>query len=517
MKPPTPHMKKTNVVPRDVPRDFRANEMFFSTTDPRGVITSGNEAFVRISGYSAEQLVGRAHNIIRHPDMPRAAFQLVWDYLKRGQRPAALVKNLARDGCYYWVVALIAPSREGYLSIRFKPTSPLVGVVADVYARMVAEEERLLANGESVDAAMAASTRILLEAVNSHGFPDYDAFMRTLLCDELKSRDAVLQRSGESILAPLPAERQRGSTGSLLRALHRRGEAAYALLSRLYLRLDEFVELQRSLEGKASFVDNLTRELRLAAMNASLASARAGSQAASLGVVSQYMGNASTSVAGAVGSLNRDIRNVSDRLRAVIFNLAAGRLQIEMILGFLHELISAGSELSEHQSAAHAIRTLQHGFRFSLDQASQALQELRTHTREMNPTARNLSRFMLELQVAQLFGAVETTRLSEKTDFHTVFLRIRELIDETRSQLAGLSDALGQLDTIAVQTPAAAREIAESAAAMESESARVAEQMSITTSPPEPAQPPEAAAAAERSVATDSRASVGERELALER
>ena len=61
---------------------FEIDELFFSATDRKGIITSGNSVFVRVSDYSREELVGRAHNLVRHPDMPRAVFQILWDYLE---------------------------------------------------------------------------------------------------------------------------------------------------------------------------------------------------------------------------------------------------------------------------------------------------------------------------------------------------------------------------------------------------------------------------------------------------
>jgi aerotaxis receptor len=70
-------MKKPAVIPRDIARPFGVSEMFFSTTDARGVITAGNAVFARVSGFALAQLIGQPHNVIRHPDMPRAAFRLV--------------------------------------------------------------------------------------------------------------------------------------------------------------------------------------------------------------------------------------------------------------------------------------------------------------------------------------------------------------------------------------------------------------------------------------------------------
>lgn len=80
-----------------------------SKTDNRGIIQYGNDYFVEISGYTEAQLIGSPHNIIRHPDMPRIVFKMMWDRINRGQNIMAVVKNLARDGSYYWVVTEFEP------------------------------------------------------------------------------------------------------------------------------------------------------------------------------------------------------------------------------------------------------------------------------------------------------------------------------------------------------------------------------------------------------------------------
>jgi len=466
-------MKPPSVTPRDVEREFRADEMFFSTTDPRGIITAGNDVFVRISGYGPGELIGRPHNLIRHPDMPRAAFRLVWDYLGQSRRSVAMVKNLAKDGCNYWVVALFAPMAGGFLSIRFKPTGPLRDEVAEIYAAMLAEERRLEESGADGKTAMDASAALLTVAVRARGFADYDEFMRVLLCEELRSRDAVLAKTGGVLIRPLPPDAlsRAGDDQTLhhLGSLYRQGAHAYGLLSRLFARLDEFVALQQTLTGKAGFVGNLTTELRLAAMNVALASTRMGDEGQSLSVISHYMGNSSSDVAGAVRVLTTGIQNVSKRLRSVIFNLAAGRLQIEMIMAFVHELIVARAAEEKRQTQHRLIRTLQNAFSHSLERASKALHDLEHSTRELNPTSRDLGRHILALHVAQLNGRVETTRLTEQEGFAAVFADIRGQIDSTQEQLIELSDALRQLDAIAVETPETARDIAASVRQMEND------------------------------------------------
>jgi PAS domain S-box-containing protein len=80
------------------------NEVLVSVTDPKGIITDANDVFVKVSGYSKDELVGASHNVIRHPDMPKIMFKIVWDHIIDKENVMAVVKNLAKDGKYYWVV-----------------------------------------------------------------------------------------------------------------------------------------------------------------------------------------------------------------------------------------------------------------------------------------------------------------------------------------------------------------------------------------------------------------------------
>ena len=92
---------------------FSDAQQLVSTTDLRGVITYANKAFCDVAGFSAQELVGKNHNIVRHPDMPKAAFKEMWSTLKSGHSWRAIVKNRCKDGRYYWVDAFVTPIFEG--------------------------------------------------------------------------------------------------------------------------------------------------------------------------------------------------------------------------------------------------------------------------------------------------------------------------------------------------------------------------------------------------------------------
>jgi aerotaxis receptor len=125
---------------------FPAGESLVSTTDLKGHILYCNPAFIRVSGYAREQLLGQPHNLIRHPDMPSEAYRDMWATIQSGQPWSALVKNRRADGRYYWVQANVTPllangQPTGYMSVRTQPTRADVEAATRLYAHMRAEAQ----------------------------------------------------------------------------------------------------------------------------------------------------------------------------------------------------------------------------------------------------------------------------------------------------------------------------------------------------------------------------------------
>ncbi|MGZ4969100.1 MAG: PAS domain-containing protein [Methylobacter sp.] len=163
-------MKRKDIVPTSQERVMRENDFIVSKTDMTGRIIYGNEIFIEFSGYSEEELLGSQHNIIRHPDMPRAVFKLLWDYLEEDKEIFAFVKNMSKDGGFYWVFAQVAPmrgadkQRSGYTSVRRKPNPKAIPIVADVYRAML-DAERAAGPKD----AMAASGAVLANVLKDKG------------------------------------------------------------------------------------------------------------------------------------------------------------------------------------------------------------------------------------------------------------------------------------------------------------------------------------------------------------
>ena len=167
-------MKDKSIVPTNRERVMRDNDFIVSKTDLSGRITYGNEIFIEFSGYSEAELLGSQHNIIRHPDMPRTVFKLLWDHIAAGQEFIGYVKNMARDGSFYWVLATVTPDRDGergivgYTSVRRKPQREAVAAASALYREMAAAEA-----AAGAARAIEAGTAVLMKALNGRGYEQF--------------------------------------------------------------------------------------------------------------------------------------------------------------------------------------------------------------------------------------------------------------------------------------------------------------------------------------------------------
>jgi PAS domain S-box-containing protein len=157
------------VTPSGVERTFGTDELIVSKTDTKGVITYANDVFLRLSAYPEDEVIGRPHNLIRHPDMPRVVFKLLWDTLKDRQEIFAYIVNLAGDGAHYWVLAHVTPSFDtsgqvvGYHSNRRLPDRDAVAATTALYADLRAAERRHSRPADAIEASTALLNRKLAD------------------------------------------------------------------------------------------------------------------------------------------------------------------------------------------------------------------------------------------------------------------------------------------------------------------------------------------------------------------
>lgn len=406
-------------------REFLINELFFSTTDKRGVITSGNSVFAKVAGHAFEDLLGKPHNIIRHPDMPRCVFELLWEFIGSGRSIIAYVKNMAKDGGFYWVVAYVVPLEDGYLSVRFKPSSNLLGVVEGLYRKLLKIEIDHGTRGEARKLGMKASRTALDQAINSLGFPDYSAFMHTALIEELKSRDALL------------AESLAGSAPNVTRDC----------LQRAFSQLDRLQSMQSGFGQKSKFVHEMSADMQRFAMNANVQAARLGENGRTLGVLAGFLGTGASHLGYNVGDLNGTISGLMPQVRGLMYDIAGAKLLNEMKETFLAELKTTGNSAEQQalaarfpsQSSKVRIDTLALVFKETFYRTNKLLSEVSEGLRKLDNSAYMLSKTAKELSFAHVAGRVEVSQLTTESSFPVILEQIKESIEKTQNELAALS------------------------------------------------------------------------------
>ena len=159
---------------------LRDDDFIVSKTDPKGRITYANKIFVEFSGFTQSEIMDKQHNIVRHPEMPRSVFDLLWNTIKSGKEFNGYVKNMSKDGSYYWVFANVTPSYDnnnkliGYYSVRRKPSKEALNIITPLYKEMIQAEKNAGAKN-----AITASMTVLLDKLVPTGV-EYDQFALSL-------------------------------------------------------------------------------------------------------------------------------------------------------------------------------------------------------------------------------------------------------------------------------------------------------------------------------------------------
>lgn len=426
------------------PRDF-----FFSMTDAKGIILGGNDVFVRVSEYALGEMVGRNHNIIRHPDMPRAVFRLLWKRIQGGLPISACVKNCSKSGRYYWVVANVFPLGGRYLSVRFPMSPERKQQMGALYARMRQAE---------ADGGMDAGEQILNQALIGMGMASYQDFECHLLLEELGALDASV-----AVCSPPAAERNGGCRGSLSEQQNHSVTRVAGQLSALYRGLFEKVSALRPIAAgtaeQSRFLSTLAHDIRTHAINSSVAATRLGGEGRALGAVSRAL-------AQLIAEGERDIANGQanaeaclERLRSATLSVCRVRTLVEMLPDFARQCVEAGSsggsgvppEDSPSSSPAaraaadsYAVRAnleslwdLLGSFARTVERELTALQRaFETHGRVL----RVIERLNQSLGLVRIAGSTELPRISQASDFEAVFSRLGEAVTQTASTLDGFEN-----------------------------------------------------------------------------
>jgi len=175
---------RRTIQPTGKERFFDDDEIIVSKTDLKGRLTYVNDVFCRVGLYGETELLGQPHSIVRHPEMPRCVFKMLWDSITAGDEIFAYVKNMAKNGDHYWVLAHVTPSFDaqrkiaGFHSNRRVPDRSALAVIDPLYRKLLAEENRHADRRQGLQASYA----LMAEHLKTLGL-EYDRFIFTTIAE----------------------------------------------------------------------------------------------------------------------------------------------------------------------------------------------------------------------------------------------------------------------------------------------------------------------------------------------
>lgn len=408
--------------PRNFEASFLPHELFFSVTNKSGVIEFGNDVFVRVSGYSEAELTGQAHSIIRHPDMPRCIFKLLWDTISTGKPIVAYVKNLAKDGSYYWVLASVFSMPEGYISVRLKPSPTRLKVIEPLY-RSLLEIER--------DRGMDAALEYAVSALGQLGFKSYERFGVRALREELEARDAFLASRG------LSSQNELSSKFHASHSTHSDRKAAQ--LKSLFTETQSAIDAGDACEKAATSILNACQKLKLMVMNMTLGAEKVGESGKAFSQVAAGFSNIAAEIANNVKPFADAVSTLTESLVTTSLGVGAARLQIEMLRFFLLERSDPAGTTARY---AEMLANLCDGY---LTEVRSQSKDLLDATARLHNATLSLASSSIGLEVVKLRGAIEAAASGHEDLLKNHIDEMKNFLNDVKGPLAALEEHIKKL------------------------------------------------------------------------
>ncbi|MFZ4286666.1 methyl-accepting chemotaxis protein [Variovorax sp. HJSM1_2] len=412
---------------------FPETDLLVSTTDTRGHITHCNEAFMTTSGFSYEELIGQPHNLIRHPDMPEAAFKDMWRTIGRGQPWTGMVKNRRKNGDYYWVEANVTPIMEagkpkGYMSVRVQPSRAQVEQAQKLYAQLHLEKK----------AGKRPSVRLQEGLVCQRGIRGWPARLRSApLTAWLAAATAVIAGlallpdvwgwQGGQALATRAAVLALG-LGAVLTWFHWKLSAGLADAVRFAGELSACNLASRPALGHAEPLGGLMRRLHQIQVNLR----------AVVGDVRREMEGFSTSA----GEIAQGSLDLSARTETQASNLEETAASMEELASIVRQSADTAEEVCQHSEASTALATRgEH----AVEQAGQAMAAIAQSSRQIGDISDLIESIAFQTNILSLNAAIEAARAGEQgRGFTVVASEVRALANRSSSAAKEIRQLIAQ-------------------------------------------------------------------------
>ncbi len=419
-------------VDRQVP--FKIEELFFSITDSKSVIQFANQTFIELSGYSEEELTGELHKIIRHPEMPRTIFKVFWDYLLDNKPVAAYVKNMAKDGSYYWVMALAFPYHGGYLSVRLKPESDHFIKIQSIYKEVLKfekDQEKKLDKRK----ALKVTESYLLDTLKEMGFNSYDDFMMYSLEKEMHNREKKLL-----------SHKRKENTENIPKDL----STLQSVLLLLFKNTEALHHMHQELKKHSDYLLKLARSILRLSLNAQVGSSKLDQHHQYLSVVAENMGQQSVIGEKKLLQMQDIVSSLNNLLTKLNFNITTSKLQVEMNNHFIGE-ISLGKSNFQYSTIEpeEAVDILTKGFMPQISDIKDQITQLPDLLRKLDTGTNEIEKFLHTLRFIHISGIIEVARLNDHgNSFSTTFDDLIKQIKYAEEKMLELTDFIRENNKI---------------------------------------------------------------------
>lgn len=488
--------KNLPVVDREI--KIKPGCFIISQTNRRGVLTAVNDYFCEISGFSRAELIGQAHNILRHPDMPQAAFANMWQELQAGRSWMGIVKNRCKDGSYYWVDAFVSPLKEageiiGFESVRVAPAASAVSRAKVTYSRLQAQKS-------AIPHSLFARARAPILASYASSFAAVG--LACSLATGAEAAPALMAAIGAGVLAPLAwcalryARRRPSSTalndplaqylytglldsrGATLHQQHFYNSQLRTVVRSLAASADAVAELaitaQQSATKGAHAMEQQRHEVDGAACAMTQMASSAQEVARDIAETSVAASEASNQVQAGQQTVNKTV-SVINRLgeevtttREVIQSLADDTESIASMTAIIKN-IADQTNLLALNAAIEAARAGEAGRGFAV-----VASEIRNLAMRTQDSTENIHSIIEHLH-ASTARAVETIDRSQVLADHGV-----EAVAEAGKAIAGIAGEIARIDQMVLQIAAAAEEQTQVAAEIQGSFTTIARQSDAT-------------------------------------
>ncbi len=356
---------------------FSFHEIFYSKTNKHGIIQSGNSVFQRVSEYSWSELINKPHNIIRHSEMPKAVFHLLWEYLHANSPIGAFVKNKSKTGKYYWVFALAMPIDQGYLSVRIKPSGDLLKLIEEKY-----EVLRTIEVSQKI--SPHDSQNLLLEELKKLGFQDYTSFMVYALNNQIENRCKAMSK----------------------------------LLPESLLHANEIHQVFVKVIESAKEVMGTYKDSKYLPLNLEIQSTVIGSEAKQLSVVAnQYQ--------KMMESINVEIINFETNAKEVVKKIEMGQFYIGA-KQLMKDVIAFLESESDVKEVEHHIQDLRFLSGFYLKKSEEGTREIIAVLADFKKTCESLLNTGAALEIVRITGKIEVSRLNQVSEINNLLLELKK-------------------------------------------------------------------------------------------